>query len=297
MTFDRLTAAAAAALNLSVAERIQFIRAPRWIGYTRARQVLDGLGDLLRYPKTHRMPGKLLVSETNNGKTFILRKFERDNPPAERPESDAFSIPMLLVQTPPVPDEGRLYNAILDKVNAVYRLSDRVEKKAAMVLQILRGVKLGMLAIDEIQAALSGSESRRAGFLNVLRYLSNELMIPIVLAGTKDAFRAIGTERSLENRFEPVVLPAWQYDDEFLTLLSSFEHMTPLREASDLTEPELSRHLYQECEGTLGELAELIRRGAIHAVESGDELISIKGLKRIGWVRPSMRKDAIKHVR
>jgi hypothetical protein len=47
-----LNTAAREVLDLLAAERIDHIRRPRWIGYTRAKQLLDKLDDLLTHPKT-----------------------------------------------------------------------------------------------------------------------------------------------------------------------------------------------------------------------------------------------------
>ncbi len=63
---SHLTAATAKALALPDAERIERIRTPRWIGYPRAKAVLDKLEDLLAYSKSHRMPN-LLILETAVG--------------------------------------------------------------------------------------------------------------------------------------------------------------------------------------------------------------------------------------
>jgi Bacterial TniB protein len=46
-----------------------------------------------------------------------------------------------------------------------------------------------MLMIDEIHNIISGSVSRQRQFLNVLKYLSNDLQIPLVTFGTQDALR------------------------------------------------------------------------------------------------------------
>lgn len=42
----------------------------------------------------------------------------------------------------------------------------------------------------------------------LLRFLGNELKIPIVGDGTRDAYLAIRSDDQLENRFAPFVLPA-----------------------------------------------------------------------------------------
>ena len=51
-----LSDSARAALDASPEARIERVRRPRWIGYTRAKQLLDTLEDLFTHPKTHRMP-------------------------------------------------------------------------------------------------------------------------------------------------------------------------------------------------------------------------------------------------
>lgn len=50
-------------------ERIAFIDQPRWIGYSKANQLIDLMQGLLNRTKQHRMPNLLVVGESNNGKT------------------------------------------------------------------------------------------------------------------------------------------------------------------------------------------------------------------------------------
>jgi hypothetical protein len=52
---------------------------------------------------------------------------------------------------------------------------------------------------------LAGPLLRQRQFLNVIKHLGNELQIPIVAAGTQDAFNAIQTDPQLANRFAPAV--------------------------------------------------------------------------------------------
>src|SRR5918912_1003967 len=127
--YTHLNERAKEALKLSTQERIAYIRQERWIGYTRAKEILDQLEDLLTHPKKHRMPNLLLYGDTNNGKTMIVNRFLQLHPAHDNAEGDAAIIPVLIIQCPPVPDENRFYNAILDKLFAPYKSSDRVDKK------------------------------------------------------------------------------------------------------------------------------------------------------------------------
>ncbi len=290
---EHLNQSAAEALALTDQERIDKIRSDRWIGYPRAKSVLAKLEDLLSYPRTHRMPNLLIVGDTNNGKTTLVRRFVQLHPAEDNPEGDGVSAPVMLVQAPPVPDEGRFYNAILDMLFAPYRPSERVEKKQFQVIKLLRYVGLRVLVIDEIHNILAGNLNRQRAFLNVIKYLGNELQISIVGVGTKDAFRAIQTDPQLANRFEPAVLPRWDLDTDYLRLLASFERMMPLRNPSKLHSSALSSKLFAMSEGYIGELSRILTDAATYAVQSGREVIDLKTLKDIQWTTPSERKRQI----
>ena len=110
-----LTVKAKTALKLSDEERISYIRAPRWIGYSKANESIDKLEDLLTYPKRHRMPNLLLVGDTNNGKTAIINKFAKRHPHDDNRSGESVIVPVLIVETRPVPDETSLYNSILKR--------------------------------------------------------------------------------------------------------------------------------------------------------------------------------------
>lgn len=280
-------------LELSDAERIERIRAPRWIGYPQAKAILAKLEDLLTYPKAHRMPNLLVVGDTNNGKTMLVQRFCAQHPADDNPDGDGIRVPVLFVQAPPIPDEGRFYNAILELLFAPYKPNDRVDKKQFQVIKLLKYVGLRMLVIDEIHHVLAGNLNRQRAFLNVLKYLGNELQVPIVAVGTRDAFRALQTDPQLANRFEPVLLPRWEFDTDFLRLLASFERMLPLREPSMLHDTSMATKLFSMCEGYIGELSRLLTSAAVHAVEMRREKIDERVLSEIGWISPSDRKRQI----
>lgn len=293
MSVDHLSEATAKLLDLDDEARIERIRSPRWIGYPRAKEVLAKLEDLLSYPKSHRMPNLLIVGDTNNGKTMLIERFCAQHPADNNPSGEGVIVPVLFIQAPPVPDEGRFYNAILELLFAPYKPNDRVDKKQLQVVKLLRYVGLKMLLIDEIHHVLAGNLNRQRAFLNVLKFLGNELQVPIVAAGTRDAFRALQTDPQLANRFEPALLPRWEFNNDFLRLLASFERMLPLREASNLHDTALASRLFSMSEGYIGELSRVLTKAAAYAVESSIERVNDKVLDRIEWVSPSDRKRQI----
>lgn len=278
------------ALLMTDEERIEKIRSSRWIGYTNAKKILDKLDDLLTHPKTHRMPNMLIVGETNNGKTMIVNRFHNQHLAYDNANGEGITLPILLIQAPPTPDESRFYNVILDKLFASYKVNDRVDKKCQQVISLLTRLNVKILVIDEIHHVLAGNLNKQRHFLNTIKYLGNELQIPIVGVGIKEAFNAIQTDPQLANRFEPVLLPRWELNTEFLKLLASFEKMLPLKEPSNLAKTDLAIELFNMSEGIIGELNTILTKAAVKAVDSNIEHINLKILKSIDWVQPSERK-------
>lgn len=291
MTVQHLNVRAKEELSLSDNERIRHILSARWIGYTRAKEILFKLESLLAYPPRHRMPNALLIGDTNNGKTHIIKRFQKDHPTRDNPGGDGTTWPVVCVQAPPVPDEGRFYSGILETLGAPFKPNDRVDNKQFQVMRIFRRINTRMLCIDEVQHILAGTTVKQRNFLNMIKFLGNELQIPIVGVGTQDALNALQTDPQLSNRFEPLWLPKWQMGQEFLKLLSSFEKAIPLKEPSKLVETNLALKLLSLSEGTIGGLSELLGEAAVKAVKSGTEQINLELLKSVNWVPPSERRQ------
>lgn len=155
---------------------------------------------------------------------------------------------------------------------------------------LLRATGVRMLIIDELHNVLAGRDNVRREFLNVLRFLGNELRIPLVGVGTRDAYLAIRTDPQLENRFHPMTLPVWTNTADTRSLLASFTASFPLCKPSHLTSPEMADYLLTRCEGTIGELATLLTAAAVTAVDGGEEAITASVLTRTPYVGPTERR-------
>jgi type II secretory pathway predicted ATPase ExeA len=274
--------------------RIRRIRTDRWIGYARAEAALAAMEDLLTFPKRTRMPNLLLVGPSNNGKTMIVEKFRREH--MRGAEADvregAIAVPVLKVQMPPAPDERRFFSAVLEALGAPDRSNDRLAAKQDMAMRMLRATSVRLLVIDEVHNILSGSRDQQRRFLNLLRWLGNELQIPLVAVGTSNALRAIQSDDQLANRFTPFSLPPWRFDAEYLRMLNTLEAMLPLRERSSLEEPAVAQKILSAAEGILGEVVNLVTTAAVAAVVSGEERIRIERVEDIGFIPPSERRRA-----
>ncbi len=186
---------------------------------------------------------------------------------------------------------GRFYTALLAATGAPtsarqYRLADL----APLALRVLRAAGVRVLVIDELHNVLSGRGDRRREFLNLIRFLGNELRIPLVGVGTREAYLAIRSDDQLENRFAPFTLPRWEAGSEACSLLASFAASFPLRRASRIATTEMASYLLTRSEGTIGELARLLTDAAAAAIESGEEAINQRTLLLAPYAGPSERR-------
>lgn len=283
-------------VQLSDQERIKYTLQEKWIGYPKAKTIYDKLDDLMNHPITNRMPNMLLVGETNNGKTAILKRFAKKNDAYIDSRTSLLVAPVVYVQAPPLPEEKRLYNNLLDTLQAPYKLSEKVEKKQQQVIHLLRKVDAKMLIIDEIQHVLAGNMGKQRLFLNVIKYLGNELNIPIVCAGIKTALNAIQTDDQLSNRFNPVSLSKWTLSDDYFRLLASLESIMPLKKESNLTDDEIAMSILNLSEGTIGEIMTVVQQATIYAIKTNKEFIDKKILSEIDYLSPSERKKESKRI-
>lgn len=287
---NRLSPKTREMLGRPIEDRLDYIRKDSWIPYPRASQILRQLEDLMRYPKCERMPNLAISARTNNGKTRLLRHFMSQHKACDNPNGNAVIVPALYLQCPGVPDEARLYDAILTRLCRKFKPSVSAREKLPIVLDVLREIELRLLIIDEANYTESGSADKQKTFLNALRYLGGELQVSIATAGTEEMMRVIRTVPAVENRFIPAFLPLWEYDQEFLKLLASFEKLLPLDQPSHLAGKMLSSVLFERCGGTIGELKMLLASAAERAMHIGAERITKEIVDVCGYVPPAVRK-------
>lgn len=274
--------------RLPGAERIARIRADRWIGYPKAVEAVERLETLLGWPRKQRMPNLLVMGPTNNGKSMIIERFRRHYPSQSRPERE--HIPVVCVQMPSEPSPLRFYTALLAALGAPVRPRMRIADLEQLALRLLREVGAKILVIDELHNMLAGQGGARREFLNLLRFLGNELRIPLVGVGTREAYLAVRSDDQLENRFEPFILPAWEAGDDTRSLLASFAASFPLHHPSVIDTEDMMTYLLARSEGTIGELAHLLTTAAVVAVDSGIESINQKSLAMADYVGPTERR-------
>lgn len=294
-----LVPAARATALLPEAERLALLRTARWwIAHDQAQAALARLEALLREgPGQIRPPNLLLAGPTNNGKSWTVERFRHAQ--ARPGGADAECLPVVVMQMPTEPTATRFYAALLARLGAPVAGSGPAARKhelEGLVLRVLRGVGTRVLVIDELHNMLGGTRTARGEFLNLLRWLGNELRIPIVGVGTQDAWLAVRTDPQLENRFEPFVLPPWRSGPEAARLLGSFAMHLPLRRPSGLRDAGTVRRVVARTGGTIGEIAALLRAAAEAAILGGEEYITDGALERAAYLGPGERREVVERA-
>lgn len=271
-------------LQFDKAERISFLSAPRWIGYGVALRVLDLLERLASTPSRPRMPNLLVVGDPNNGKTTVVRHF-MESSPTRGPDAEFRSA--ILAEAPPSADEKGLYVSLLEQLKAPYRISDPCSALRYQVIHLFRRCGTRIVLIDEFHSLLTGSAIKQREVMNAIKLLCNELAIPIIGIGTRDAVRVLHSDPQHASRFDVIGLPRWSPDREFQTLLASFEAVLPLQKPSKLATPEMALTLHTISDGNIGNLHRLLIACAEDAIREGTECISKEIVESKRWMRPT----------
>lgn len=262
-------------LGWSRDDRIAYAKAEQWINHTRAVEALRALSDLMAAPRTAPAPGLLLCGQSGNGKSTLLDRFRSAHPPTSLADGRT-SCPVLAVEVPHDPTETRFWTALLTAAGVAHRDTDPVLRKMQQALSVLAYMQARLLIVDEFHNVLLGQPRHQRQLLALIRSLSNPpLRIPMVLAGTEAAVRAIQTDDQLERRFDDFVLPRWTEGDGYRRLLRGFERLLPLAEPSGLDGDDMARALHAKSGPTIGGLARVLKRLAVLAIGDGRERIDL----------------------
>lgn len=275
-------------LGLSDRERLAFMDRPILLRYPAGKEILTQLQRLIEMPKRPRMGNLLVVGESNNGKTTLIEKFhEAHGRPSVDTDNEPIK-PLIVVEAPPTADEKSLHLSILDRFHAPHRTTAPVTQLRYQALHLLRQCRTRMLIIDEFHSLLTGTARKQSEVMNTIKFLCNELQVPIVGVGTQVAVRVLRSDPQHASRFKVAVLPRWKLDRDFQRLLVGFQETLPLRRESKLADKETTRHLHVVSKGNLGNLREGLVACARKAIEKGTEQITLDLIRSMTkWFRPT----------
>jgi len=262
------------------AARIAHIRAKRWIEHRPASVLLEMLDEVFDQPSSERMENLLILGESGMGKTALLRAFERRH---DAPWDEARGVqprPVLVVRMPPVPTEKELFLKVLETLGVPPDLGggDAFQRREA-TFQMLREVGTRVLVLDEINSVLAGGAAQQRLFLQLLRFLSNELGIALVCAGVPEARHALMSDAQLRSRFGEVEVPPWSASAELQAFVNRLVQGFPLRQPSPVDGVKVRRLLASRSGGTTLRICKALERVAVAAIRGGRERIDLAALE------------------
>jgi len=254
-------------------ERKDIIRSDRWIAFDRATSVLNRLISLMEMPQQNRMPGLMVYGSSGIGKTMIATRMAARFPAEYNQELGVTRTPILLLQAPPAPDERRFYQHILSTIGAPVFGRHTVAELEIRALNHLREMDLKMIMIDEVHNLLAGTFREQRRFLNMLRFLTNDLKVSLVVFGVNEAVDAIRGDDQLARRLDEHYLPLWEDDVEFSRLIQTLISAMTLEKTSSLSVQSL-RKILGVTGGVTSRIFIMMKAIAIEAIDGEAECIT-----------------------
>jgi hypothetical protein len=272
--YGHLGPSALEAIALPPKERIAKIQSRRFTEYPRCRFILDLMRDQIEQPNGVIKPNLLVWGESGQGKSTIMTKHLRDHPAVFDKQAGVRRTAVVGLEMPPICDVKWFYIKLLGAIDApVSEGRSNIPVVADRVVALYRLMGVRQILIDEAHNMLMGSVRQQRIMLTVIRHLSNELGIPLVLFGIQDAREAMMHDRQLTRRFRFVELPMWGAGEEFQALVGSILRSLPLRRPSPLTARAL-KALLSHSDGGTAKLFETLIDLGLDAIRSGEERIT-----------------------
>jgi hypothetical protein len=266
--------------------RVSKILADRWVHYSQGEAALMRVAELLRGARRTRMPSLLVVGEPDVGKTTILKKFMRAHAPTFDPVTGRAASEVVAMEAPPEADEGRFYSAILQAIGAPEG-GGRVVDLERIVHQQLKRLSTRLLVIDETNNLVIGTGAAQRKTLAAVRRLSNQLDLSLACFGTMETLHALTSDPQVEGRAQPFQLTRLRNDADYATIIQAVIAFYPLRRVSNVDQL-LIDHVHELTAGSPGKTFRLLNAAAVHAIDTGEEQITLKALRL---------DDVARHVR
>jgi hypothetical protein len=132
-----------------------------------------------------------------------------------------------------------------------------------------------MMIVDEVPHLLVGTVREQRQSLNQLKFLSNELRMPVVALGTSEALYAIQADPQIASRFKPVALPRWRESAGLREFVVNFGRLLPIWRPSPFGDMDVIQKLMAHSGGLTGKITTLLAQAAELAIRHQTESISL----------------------
>jgi len=260
-------------LELSVKERINIVQQDIWIDCPQSLLALRMVKNIIQSPPQIQAPCMLVCGEGGSGKTSIVRQLKFISR-----KWDQHIVFMALNENP-----GNLHfrELLLEAMGAAS--STRIKVKPTFPTELSEFIalrRLRAIVIDEFHDALLSNRAEQAKTLSMLKGLSGEpYCLSVIGFGTSLARNALRHDAQLLRRYYIHDLPKWTESENFRAFLAALEENLPLRNQSALYSEETLKFLLLNSDGVMDNVVKLIKHGAIIALSTGVEQITMDCLR------------------
>lgn len=273
--FKHLSPRARSLAKLDDKKRIHVIRSDMVVKHPAIVEILAYSRWLLNGPKRTRTTGFLVTGAVGAGKTTLAHIVRRSFTKAK-----ANDAPVIMISLTGARHMRTVYGRILEALNGPVHASHRTSDREMTVTRILKTVRCRALIVDEVQDVLAGSLVEQRRTLDGIKFLMNELQLPIIALGVPTAAEAFRTDLHLDARFKRFELPTWEANGALASFLFNVERLLPLRNPSELDSQSIMNFLVRHGGNGLDGIMSLIRSAAVHAILSGEERIDEAMLRK-----------------
>lgn len=238
---------------------------------------------MLLEPSHTRAYGLIVCTQAGNGKTTIAELLHRRHGDYDRQDQPC----AVRASMAGVRDARSLYGRIMEELGSPARITHRVSDRELLVQRLLRDIGCRLLVLDEVQDILLGNAREQARALEGIKLLMNELKLPVLALGTRQAEQGFQADQHLAARFKTLHIPLWKVDQTLSNFLATYERALPLRERSDLPSKDAMSLLIELSHGVLDVIMSRIKNAALAAIVDGSEKITLDHLRNAEF-RPSV---------
>lgn len=266
-------------LNITDKERIAIILKHLWVDYPQADNIILAIRNMIGATGLVQSPCLLISGASGSGKTSIVRHIQD--------VSRDWNLRIAYMSCADKFDKLKFKESIVSALGAPNLQASSSRRDGVGGLEKL--VKLNgtrALIIDEFHDAMLVQKQDQQKNLSFLKGLSGDpFNLTIIALGTPLAVNALSIDPQLFRRFDFVELMGWEENEVFRSFLASIEENLPLKNPSRLYEKEIVRHLLSESKGNMASIIDILRFGAVQAITSGEERITVDLLKAGGSQR------------
>ena len=253
-----------------------------WINYPVAARILAYLNDRTYDCPSQRPEGMLIVGDADNGKTLILQKLKSELQARATTDTGVIRIPLVLIQAPVGASRREFYGSLARAMHLPEIDRYPAARLRQRTIDAMRDAGTRAIAVDELHHLIAGGEARKRVIVDDLKYISNELGIPVFGAGTDRALMAISRDDQYLSRMPPIMIPPWEFNRPFLSLLTSLELALGIP-SHGLVNPNTAELIHKHSRGLIGRIVRIAKAAWMEAKLRNSQTITEDDVNRAGF--------------